>query len=96
MDRRNGFNLGLTRVLVASWEQHVLVSAMLVWMGADPEIKNFYKLSPKDEARGDVCVKEEEKTHFIDDIYLSYFRVRRIGRNRQKIPSGFITEGVLV
>jgi len=42
-----------TPLHVASWEEHALVSAMLVWMGADPDIKNFYKLSPKAEARGD-------------------------------------------
>lgn len=48
------FAFAITHDTVASWEQHVLIVAMLVWMGADPDIKNFYKLSPKDEARGEV------------------------------------------
>jgi hypothetical protein len=29
---------------------------MLLWMGADPDVKNLFKLSPKDEARGEVRI----------------------------------------
>eukprot|EP01127_Copromyxa_protea_P010368 TRINITY_DN2523_c0_g3_i1.p1 TRINITY_DN2523_c0_g3~~TRINITY_DN2523_c0_g3_i1.p1 ORF type:complete len:958 (-),score=203.98 TRINITY_DN2523_c0_g3_i1:27-2900(-) len=42
-----------TPLHVAGWEQHVLIVAMLLWMGADSDIKNAFKLSPKDEARGE-------------------------------------------
>lgn len=37
----------------ATWEGHPLVSALLVWMGADLSLVNCHNLTPKDEARGE-------------------------------------------
>eukprot|EP01127_Copromyxa_protea_P013784 TRINITY_DN3733_c0_g1_i1.p1 TRINITY_DN3733_c0_g1~~TRINITY_DN3733_c0_g1_i1.p1 ORF type:complete len:1035 (+),score=186.62 TRINITY_DN3733_c0_g1_i1:133-3105(+) len=42
-----------TPLHVACWSEKVEIAAMLLWMGADPYLQNIYKLTPKDEARGE-------------------------------------------
>eukprot|EP01126_Amoeba_proteus_P061012 TRINITY_DN8144_c0_g1_i3.p1 TRINITY_DN8144_c0_g1~~TRINITY_DN8144_c0_g1_i3.p1 ORF type:complete len:223 (+),score=39.07 TRINITY_DN8144_c0_g1_i3:405-1073(+) len=42
-----------TPLHVAAWAGHSDIVAMLMWMGADTEIRNFFKLTAKEEAQGD-------------------------------------------
>jgi hypothetical protein len=83
--------LGNSKKIVACWSEKPDIAARLVWMGADHLCQNIYKLTPKDEARGDVISFGNFYLKPSGSIFFPYVCRGRISRNCKEIPTGLAT-----